>query len=60
MKQVKKAKVYISELDSFIHKFNNSRTKLPDSIIKEQEKHKVIFEKRDHPINAASDPRKEE
>lgn len=38
---------YMSEIDQFLREFDQKRTTLPDSCIKEIEKHKKIAAKRD-------------
>ncbi|MCS5708933.1 hypothetical protein CC99x_008470 [Candidatus Berkiella cookevillensis] len=42
-------KDYVSDFDAFFRAFDEKRTKLPPSRIKEVEKHKKIFDKRDNP-----------
>lgn len=41
---------FISEFDKFFHAFDLKREKLPESRIKEIEKHRKIFHKRDHAV----------
>ena len=38
-----------SEIDQFFHNFDKNRQTFPPARIKEVEKHKIIFDKRDNP-----------
>tara|TARA_R110002110_G_scaffold166602_2_gene367286 strand:- start:42242 stop:42436 length:195 start_codon:yes stop_codon:yes gene_type:complete len=48
----KVSKNYKSEFDTFFHEFDKNRETMPESRVKEVEKYKAIFEKRDKAVDA--------
>lgn len=41
---------YQSELDAFFHQFDDKRNEFPQSRLNEIQKHRVLFNKRDNPV----------
>ncbi|MBN9287481.1 MAG: hypothetical protein BGO43_01995 [Gammaproteobacteria bacterium 39-13] len=46
---------YVSEIDQFLRDFDKNRAQFPDSRLKEIEKHKKIFAKRDGVVDETKD-----
>ncbi len=47
---------YMSEIDKFLREFNQNRSQVPDSVVKEVEKHKKIAAKRDKVADEETSP----